>query len=361
MPKPKNARDIAVLSRRRFFPKERKMRRLSPILAVFVLFVVITVAAASGPTLTPFTTTGYTTNLVPAPPLPGFPPLIPSEFQLVPSGHVKFHISAQGGPAVDNDAVCQALYGLPCQSLCLAFTGRPCGTDGYFANGSFRFEEWGVADPTTFAGANHGLMEVLTAGGTATMRFGGRAIPTPSGPIVAGSFQVLTASPAYHAVRQAEGTYTGGAGYIFTVDYTPLACPGGMCPDRCAVFGETLNLQNKKLKWRLQNEAEKPVTLSRLIVNWPEANGLLTQVKWGGKTLYNQPVGYPSVVPGVPGLFAVIDSGWQGSPSDRRIGADKTVQVELEFAQHGIGQNQADYTLLVEFAEGCATAFDAFP
>ncbi|MCS7040381.1 MAG: hypothetical protein RMN24_12505 [Anaerolineae bacterium] len=337
------------------------MRRLPLILAVVVLFVVTAVAAASGPSLTPFSTTGYTTNLVPAPPIPGFPPLIPSEFQLVPSGHVKFHISAQGGPAVDNDAVCQALYGFPCQMVCLGFTGRPCGTDGYFAGGSFQFEEWGVADPTTFAGANHGLMQVMTPVGTATMRFGGRAIPTLSGPIVQGSFQVLTTSPAYTPIKKEEGTYTGGAGYIFTVDYTPLSCPGGVCPDRCAAFGGPLKLQNKQLKWTLENEGEKKLTLSRLIVNWPEGNGALTEVRLGGKKLYDQPVGQPSVVPGVPGLFAVIDSGWLGSPADRQIGADKKAELRLEFANNGIGQAPADYTLLVEFAEGCVASFAAFP
>lgn len=337
----------------------------SLLLAVVMLLLLTAATTAAGPMLEPFSTTGYTTNLVPAPPIPGFPPLlIPSEFQFLPSGHVKFHIAAQGGPAVDNDALCTALYGAPCNLVCLGFTGQTCGTGGYFAGGSFHFDEWGVVNPTTFGGANFGNLAISTSEGQADMRFGGQAIPTVAGPVAKGSFLVDKASGAYKHDKKEEGTYIGGAGFIFSVAYTPLLftpCPDGVCPDRCAAFGATEpKLKKEELKWKIENEGEKALTISSITVNWPQANGALTKVKLGGKTLYQTPVSNPSVAPGVPGLFAVIDGDWLGELKDRQIDAEKHDDLKLEFANKDISEEPSDYTIMVEFAEGCAVPFAAF-
>ncbi len=342
------------------------MKRLLPLPLLIVAFLLIAtgLATAAGPTLEPFSTTGYTTNLVPAPPIPGFPPLIPSEFQFLPSGQVKFHIAAQGGPAVDNDALCTALYGAPCNLVCLGFTGQACGTGGYFAGGSFHFDEWGVVNPATFGGANFGNLKISTDEGQADMRFGGLAIPTLAGPVAQGSFLVDKASGAYKHDKKEEGIYTGGAGFIFNVGYTPLSftpCPDGVCPDRCAVFGAEPKLKKEDMHWKIENEGEKTLTISSITVSWPEADGPITKVKLGGKTLYETPVSNPSVVPGTPGLFAVINTGWLGEMKDRQIDANKDAELKLEFANKGISDAASDYTLLVEFAEGCAVPFAAFP
>lgn len=342
-----------------------KKALLLPSLVIALLLLAAGLAAAAGPEIEPFTTSGYTTNLVPAPPNLGFPPLIPSEFQFLPSGHVKFHINAQGGPAVDDDALCTALYTAPCNLVCLGFTGKACGTDGYFAGGSFQFDEWGVVDPLTFGGANFGKLRISTDAGNADLHFGGQAVPTMSGPVAQGSFLVEKASGAYKHDKKEEGTYSGGAGFVFTVDYAPLAftpCPGGVCPDRCAAFGVAEPKLNKHdLKWKIENEGEQTLTISRIIANWPEANGAITKVKLGGKTLYDTPVSNPSLIPGVPGLFAVIDAGWLGEMKDRQIGSEKHAELKLEFANKDISEQASDYTITVDFAEGCAVPFAAFP
>ncbi len=343
------------------------MKRLLPLPLLIVAFLLLAagLATAAGPEIEPFSTTGYTTNLVPAPPIPGFPPLIPSEFQFLPSGQVKFHIAAQGGPAVDDDLFCTALYGAPCQAVCFGFTGQACGTGGYFAGGSFQFDEWGVVDPATFGGANFGKLKITTGQGQADLRFSGQAIPTLSGPVAQGSFLVEKGTGAYKHDKKEEGTYSGGAGFVFTVDYAPLAftpCPGGICPDRCAVFGAAEpKLKKDDLKWKIENEGETALTVSRITVNWPEANGSITKVKLGSKTLYDQPLGSSSVITGVLGLFTVIDGGWLGAEADRQIGADKHADLQLEFANKEISEEASDYTLVVEFAEGCAVPFAAFP
>lgn len=333
---------------------------LLPLLVVVLLLLAAGLSTAAGPEIEPFATTGYTTNLVPAPPIPGFPPVIPSDFAFLPSGQIKFHISAQGGPAVDDDAFCTTVYGAPCNLVCLGFTGKTCGTDGYFDGGSFTFEEWGVVDPT-FSGANYGSLHITTSEGDADLRFGGQA----SGGVVAGSFLVDKASGAYKHDKKEEGVYTGGAGFVFNVDYTPrsfIPCPGGICPDRCAVFGAAEpKLKKDDLKWKIENEGEKTLTLDSLIVNWPEANGAITKVKLGGKTLYETPVGNPSLLPGVPGLFAMLGGSWLGELGDRQIDADKHADLKLEFENTDISEEPSDYTITVGFAEGCSVPFAAFP
>lgn len=82
-------------------------------------------------------------------------------------------------------------------------------------------------------------------------------------------------------------------------------------------------------------------------------------MKLGGKTLYDQPQGSTSLI--APGLFATINTGWLGAEKDRQIGADKHEDLQLEFANKEISEEASDYTLVVEFAEGCAVPFAAFP
>ncbi|RME84243.1 MAG: hypothetical protein D6775_06030, partial [Caldilineae bacterium] len=109
----------------------KNLARITFILVVLFLFA--GVASASSSSLPAFTITGYTTFY---------------EFNVLPNGHVQFHLTAQGGPAVDNDAICQAIYGAPCQAVCWGVVGQACGVswDGESLGDSFMFEEWGVVE-----------------------------------------------------------------------------------------------------------------------------------------------------------------------------------------------------------------------
>ena len=55
-----------------------------------------------------------------------------------------------------------------------------------------------------------------------------------------------------------------------------------------------------------------------------------------------------------------ITAGWLGDVKDRQIGAGKQRDLWLEFGGN-ISAPRSDYTILVEFAEGCAVPFVAFP
>lgn len=316
----------------------------SIVLALLALLVSVAVAAGASAPPTPFSTTGYTTNLAP---IPEFPYLIPAEYAFLPSGYAKFHIQARGGPAYDDDALCQALYGEPsCEALCSSFA-QTCGVHGYF-EGSFAFDEWGIVDARTSAGYNDGLLTISTNEGTADTRFGGPADATS----VSGSFEFLGGSGSYRKL-QGVGAYAGNAGYKFSVDYAPCGQPGQpACPvPSCATRGEELKLLRPKALWTLANYGNEPVHLERLLLHWPEQNGALTGVRLGGKTL---------AAGSWPAPWIELNVG-SAPASDRELRAGKSAKLTLDFQNMGIGQAPADYTFLAQFTEGCAAIHVAFP
>jgi hypothetical protein len=312
-------------------------------LALLALLVSVTAASGASPSAPAFSTTGYTVNLAP---IAEFPFLAPTEYAALPSGYAKFHIQARGGPAYQDDALCQSLYGAPCSALCAEF-GAPCGVQGSF-NGSFTFDERGVVDPQTGAGANDGLLTLATSNGMADLRFGGLA----SGASVSGSFEFLGGSGDYRRLGGI-GSYAGNAGYLFRVDYTPCGQPGQpACPaSLCATAGEELKLLRPKAMWTLANYGEQAVSLETLLLHWPEQNGALTGVRLGGKALAAGRWDAPWVE---LDLSAV-------PLADREIRSGKNSKLTLDFANMGIGQAPADYTFVAQFDQGCPAIHVAFP
>lgn len=316
----------------------------SIVLALLALLVSVTVVAGAGTPPGSFSTTGYTTNLVP---IPVFPYLIPSDYGFLPGDYAKFRIQARGGPLYADDALCQSLYGAPsCDALCQPF-GAACGAHGSF-EGSFSFDELGVVSLATGSGANDGLMTITTADGTANVRFGGPADATS----VRGAFQFQGGSNDFRRWK-GNGSYAGDAGYLFTVAYEPCGLQGQpACPAvPCATRGEVLKLLHPKVIWALANYGEQPVHLESLLLYWPEQNGALTGVRLGGKLLAS---GF------WPAPWVELDLS-TGLMADREIRSGKGGKLTLDFEFNGIGQAPADYTFLARFAEGCSAIHVAFP
>lgn len=322
----------------------KKLVRLAAILVVLLMFTGIASAARSEPGA--FTVTGYASNLVPT----GYPPpynLLPTEFQPLPNGYIKLHLRNQGGAGVDNDTYCMNTYGAPCQALCTAYLGRPCGVDGGFV-GNFVFDEWILTNETQTSGANHGEMVITTPDGAAKLRFGGVFGPTS----LSASYQFLKGTGAYKSLK-GEGTKAGIPGVLFSVTYTPCGGKDGPpCPtDRCAIFGDDLKVKKDKTQWTISNDGAQTITISKVMVVWPAGSPQLEKVKLAGKTIYNTPAAAPATT---------ITAGWSGDVGDRQIGAGKQRDLWLEFAGN-ISAQPADYTILVEFEGGCAVPFVAFP
>lgn len=306
----------------------------SIVLTILALLVSVSVAAAASAPAGPFSTTGYTTNF---------------EVAVLPSGYAQFRIQARGGPAYNDDALCQTVYNVSCEALCLSATGQSCGVNGSF-EGSFSFDEVGIGNPVTATGANEGLMTITTDGGAADVYFGGLADDTAGS--VAGSFQFLGGSGDYRRLRGI-GTYQGSAAAVFKVDYEPCGQPGQpTCPATlCAARGEDLMLLRPKAMWTLGNYGQQTVRLESVLLHWPEQNGALTGVRLGGKLL----------------AAGSWDAPWveldlSDAPArDREIRGGKSSKLTLDFENMGIGEAPADYTLLARFEEGCSAIHVAFP
>jgi hypothetical protein len=319
-------------------------------LTVALLLLTTLSAGASAPAPGPFSTTGYTTNLVI---IPGYPSPLPTEYASLPGGYAKFHIRAQGGPAYADDLLCQTFYPpvTKCEELCAPFD-ETCGAHGDFEGGSFAFDEWAIVDET-FAGVNEGLLTVSTGSGSTDMHFGG----TAGAGAVGGGFEILGGSGGYKKLAGG-GTYAGNAGYVFKVAYIPCggdgqpACPTSSCTER----GGTLKLKNAKATWELVNGGEQPVVLQSLLLFWPEANGALTSVSLGGKTLAEGPFDEESQDDGV----RWVQLNLTGQAQDREIRGGKKSTLTLEFERKGIGDQPADYTFQAGFGEGCSAIHVAF-
>jgi hypothetical protein len=312
-------------------------------LTVALLLLTTLSAGAGAPAPGPFSTTGYTTNLVA---IEQYPYLLPTEYAFLPSGYAKFHIRAQGGPAYSDDSFCQEFYGATCNELCALF-GEACGAHGYF-EGSFAFDEWGILDPLTGDGVNDGLLTVATSGGTDDIRFGG---PTDAAS-VGGSFRFLGGSGEYENLTGL-GTYAGNAGYVFKVLYTPCGHGGEPPCSRpfCAVHGSTLNLKGAKATWTLVNGGKAPVLLESLLLHWPAENGALSKVRLDQKKLATGQ--WPA-----PWVRLDLTSA---PPQDRVIQGASSSTLTLQFEREGISKRPADYTFQAGIAEGCSAIHVAFP
>ena len=142
--------------------------------------------------------------------------------------------------------------------------------------------------------------------------------------IVSGAFDSQKMKGDFKELKS-PGIYNGNAGLVFTVDYDPCAKNEGLgindqCDvNRCAVFGDDLKIEKDKVKWKIRNEGKQPITISSVLIHWPEkamdkmAGVLmptLLKVKLGGKTLAEQvqpsenpcpPVGMPPWTSAGPG------------------------------------------------------------
>ena len=86
---------------------------------------------------------------------------------------------------------------------------------------------------------------------------------------------------------------------------------GPLCPveggggGQCSVIGaQLLDIHNRELKWELTNTGGDTVTIERITLTWPSANGELKKVKLDKKTIFDQRRA-PTVT--------TIDSDWKAT------------------------------------------------
>jgi hypothetical protein len=301
------------------------------VLALLALLVSVTAVADASASPGPFSTTGYTTAF---------------EFSALPSGYLQFHIQARGGPAYGDDALCQSMYGAPCNRLCAAY-GETCGVHGAF-EGSFSFDEVGMGEAASLEGVNAGLLTLLTDRGAARLHFGGLA--ASSG--VSGNFAFLGGTGDFQRLAGV-GAYAGNIGAIFRVDYQPCGQPGQAACSRaqCVARGAALRLLRSQAIWTLANEGGQAARLESLLLHWPPQNGALTAIYLGDRLLVS---GY------WPASWVELDLSAL-PPASRELRAGRSNALVLEFERRGIDQTPASYSFLARFAPGCSAVHAVFP
>lgn len=299
-------------------------------LALLALLISVTAAAGASSAPGPFSTTGYTTAF---------------EFIELPSGYLQFHIQARGGPAYADDALCQSMYGASCDRLCAVY-GETCGVHGAF-QGSFDFDEVGMGDVASLAGANAGQIALRTERGGATLHFNGLAASTG----VNGSFAFLGGSGDFSRLAGV-GSYAGNIGAIFRVDYQPCGQPGqAACPSaQCVVRGAELRLARARTHWTLVNEGSGAARLQSLLLHWPPQNGALLALRLDDRLLAS---GH------WPASWVELDLSALPRAS-RALHAGKSSRLTLEFEHASLDLTPASYSFLARFAPDCAALHAVF-
>ncbi len=298
------------------------MKRLITLLSVLiVLLATAGVVAADPAPLGDFSISGVPTNMVSE----DFPFLGPEDFIFLGGGgYAKFHVTNAG----------QATGSLA---------------------GPFTMEEWGVVDLGTFTGANVGEVDIVNANpvGDAHVRF--------SGPFdafgVSGAFSFAGGTGAFSDLKM-QGYYRGDAALgPFTVDFSP--CRGQSGPacgvSRCAVFGGNLEPQPSGAVWNVANLGNQSATIGTLFVDWPAINGRLLQIKLDNVTIFDQPT---------DARWALIGTSsgptWVSTARNRKISGRETSELEFVFENTGGNSAPSDYSVLINFTNGCAASWAAF-
>jgi hypothetical protein len=117
----------------------------------------------------------------------------------------------------------------------------------------------------------------------------------------------------------------------------------------CTVSGSSaLTAKRRLVRWDLENRGDMAATIDRVLITWPAANGELRKIRFR-QTIFR---GFRGEAP-PPTLD--LDS-FRGRVKGRRLrpGERRALKVKFEKRASAAG---GDYTIRIEFAEGCAVEF----
>ena len=190
------------------------------------------------------------------------------------------------------------------------------------------------------------------------------------GPVVAGQVITLTPRPGQTKLNNDVSIWIGGVLHAkiktdcsqpigpnavygnFTVTEAFSKDNGRMCPlNACDASADTtLQFKDKEVKWKVTNNGDMPLVIKRITITWPTANGLLDEVRRDADVVHRGNFNAPS---------AVITSGWDGAASKRTVGVGQT--DELKFIFKNKAATNADYTITLDFDQGCSVSITYKP
>lgn len=113
--------------------------------------------------------------------------------------------------------------------------------------------------------------------------------------------------------------------------------------ERLSNAAVNLEFSGKEVRWTLTNNGVVDVFIERITIEWPNDNGILTEIKRDGSVIHKgnfQPTS------------AVIDSGWEGDACKRTIKAGDTDTLKFKFVHDAA--LTGNYVITVEFDQGCS-------
>ena len=130
---------------------------------------------------------------------------------------------------------------------------------------------------------------------------------------------------------------------------TDEATPPPPPPADCSVSGaSTVKLDDKKFYWKITNDGGIGVTIDRVDISWPSAQGKLKKLRLGRDEIWRG---------GIASGPATVDSRWNTNQSRRQMNAGETEEFRAEFKSKYKNDKPSDYSVTVHFAEGCSVQF----
>ncbi len=116
----------------------------------------------------------------------------------------------------------------------------------------------------------------------------------------------------------------------------------------CGVAAGSSRWENDKFHWTIRNTSYwRSATIGSLSIAWPSVNSTLKKVRLDGNDIWTV---------GAEPPYVQIVNGWHDDFNRRRLAPGESVELSFEF-QDNIDWNEANYTIFVDFMEGCSVEF----
>ena len=115
----------------------------------------------------------------------------------------------------------------------------------------------------------------------------------------------------------------------------------------CAVSTGLTTFENNKFSWTITNNGTSTTTIGAITLGWPTTNGKLKKIKFDNDDIWTAGTAAP---------FAQIVSGWHDDVRRRQLAPGQSAALKFEFDSN-IDWNEANYSIFVDFEEGCSVEF----
>jgi hypothetical protein len=177
-----------------------------------------------------------------------------------------------------------------------------------------------------------------------------------------GDEETLTATAFIQedTINTATAVGDGPGGSVCSADSNPVIVTVAPLPP-CSVSINFKEVRDDKVKYTLTNNSGvSRATIDNLRLDFPSDLGLIKEVKLHGAIFKSRDSStFPA---GVPSGVTIGPSDWTESDvSKRTLAAGTHKDVEIKFTDRKPGYSSNDFTLVINFAEGCGVVTTTVP